>query len=84
MTRGSTDDAQEAIRTLLADRAEGATICPSEAARLMAGAGADWRVAMPQVHRAAEELLRSGAIALSWKGKPLKTPAGPYRIGRSD
>ena len=84
MTRGSTDDAQEAIRTLLADRAEGATICPSEAARLMAGAGADWRGAMPHVHRAADELLHSGAITLSWKGKPLKAPVGPYRIGRPD
>ncbi|MBU0668570.1 MAG: DUF3253 domain-containing protein [Alphaproteobacteria bacterium] len=84
MSRGSTDGAQGAIRTLLAERAEGATLCPSEAARLMAGTGGDWRGLMPHVHRAAAELLNGGAIALSWKGRPLDAPVGPYRIGRAD
>lgn len=74
------EPAEAAIRTLLAARAAGATICPSEAARLIAGDERDWRGAMGEVHEAVDAMVRDGAIALCWKGKPLEVRGGPYRI----
>lgn len=71
-----------AILALLGERAEGATICPSEAARLIAGPQGDWRAEMEAVHAAADALLASGAIALSWRGEPKQKRRGPYRIAR--
>lgn len=65
---------------LLAARAPGATVCPSEVARAMAS---DWRSAMPAVHAAIDELVAEGAVRLSWKGRPLAARTGPYRIGRA-
>lgn len=77
----------EAILALLAERAPGATICPSEAARRLAGPHDDWRAEMDAIHAAADALAECGAIALSWKGAALPfTPTqkrrGPYRIAR--
>lgn len=72
----------DAILALLAQRAEGATICPSEAARLVAGPQGDWRAHMDAVHHAADALLATGAIALSWKGASKQKRRGPYRIAR--
>ena len=43
--RGTDEALEDAIRDLLARRSEGATICPSEAARAVAGEG-DWRALM--------------------------------------
>ncbi|WP_017664965.1 DUF3253 domain-containing protein [Porphyrobacter sp. AAP82] len=74
--------AGEAILALLAERAEGATICPSEAARLIAGPGDDWRAGMAAVHAATDSLLAQGSIALSWKGEAKQKRRGPYRIAR--
>lgn len=74
--------AEEAILTLLSERAEGATICPSEAARRVAGQGGDWRSAMEAVHAAADALSARGAIGLSWKGAEMQKRRGPYRIAR--
>ncbi len=76
--------ARAAILALLAERAEGATICPSEAARRLAGdaCNGDWRTLMPQIHAAAEALLAEGAITLSWRGLPKHERRGPYRIAR--
>jgi hypothetical protein len=71
-----------AILSLLAERARGATICPSEAARLVAGPQGDWRAEMDAVHAATDALLESGAIALSWKGAEMQKRRGPYRIAR--
>lgn len=71
-----------AILSLLAERREDATICPSEAARLVAGPHGDWRAQMDAVHTAADALLESGDIALSWKGAPMQKRRGPYRIAR--
>ena len=79
--------AQDVILALLAERAPGATICPSEAARALAapmGAGPvelDWRDMMPLVHAAVDRLLRTGQVRISWKGRALPSRAGPYRIG---
>ena len=72
----------QAILTLLAQRAEGATICPSEAARRLAGPQGDWRAEMDAVHAAADALAEAGEIALSWKGTPMQKRRGPYRIAR--
>ncbi|WP_285711546.1 DUF3253 domain-containing protein [Erythrobacter oryzae] len=74
--------AGEAILALLGQRAEGATICPSEAARLLAGTDGDWRAEMAAVHAATDSLLEQGAITLSRKGEPKQKRRGPYRIAR--
>lgn len=74
--------AEQAILTLLAERAEGATICPSEAARRLAGPHGDWRAHMAAIHAAADTLVERGAIALSWKGALKQKRRGPYRIAR--
>jgi hypothetical protein len=74
--------AAEAILSLLAERAEGATICPSEAARRLAGPQGAWRGEMEAVHAAADALLAAGTIALSWKGEAKQKRRGPYRIAR--
>ena len=70
------------IVSMLANRAADATLCPSEVARALVveNKSEEWRTAMPVVHAAADALLHSGSVKLSWKGKPLKTRSGPYRI----
>lgn len=72
-------DARAATLLLLARRAPDATLCPSEVARAIAP---DWRGAMPAVHAAVDELVRDGLVRLSWKGRPLATRSGPYRVER--
>ncbi len=74
--------AGEAILALLASRAEGATICPSEAARLLAGPQGDWRAEMEAVHAATGALAEAGMLRLSWKGTEMQKRRGPYRIAR--
>jgi hypothetical protein len=77
-------DARTATLTLLASRARGATICPSEVARRIAkDAGrTDWRAEMAGVHAAIDTLVADGVVRLSWKGSETSVRAGPYRIGR--
>lgn len=77
----------QTVLTLLAARAPGATICPSEAARALAAAAGradDWREQMAAVHSAVDSLVAEGRVALRWKGAALANRAGPYRIGRAD
>ncbi len=76
----ATQRARDAIRTLLAARGAGKTICPSEAARAMGGAA--WREAMPVVHAAVARLVAEGEVRLSWRGAARAVADGPYRIGR--
>ncbi|CAN5249781.1 hypothetical protein BH10PSE1_BH10PSE1_24710 [soil metagenome] len=55
--------ARKAALALVAARAEGATVCPSEVARVLAaecGKPADWRSAMPVVHAAVDQMLSEG------------------------
>lgn len=75
------DEVRAAVLALLAARAAGATICPSEVARVMAAGGGDWRGAMPVVHAAVDGLVAEGLVRLSWKGVVMPVRAGPYRIG---
>jgi hypothetical protein len=82
------DVASTAVLTLLSERQPGATICPSEVARMIAAEapandGANWRIAMPLVHAAVDHLLDQKSISLSWKGRPLSARSGPYRIARA-
>lgn len=81
-------DAHDAVFALIAARAPGATVCPSEVARVLAtttgpdGQGLDWRGMMPTVHAAIDQLVIDGRVRLSWKGQALASRAGPYRISR--
>ena len=74
--------AEAAILALLGERAAGATICPSEAARRLAGPEGDWRAEMDAVHAATDGLVDRDAVSLSWKGASMQKRRGPYRIAR--
>jgi hypothetical protein len=80
-TQPTAEEPENAILLLLGEREPGATICPSEVARKIAGPD-DWRPRMDDVHAAVDSLHTTGAIALSWKGENLPKRAGPYRIGK--
>nr|WP_301299259.1 DUF3253 domain-containing protein [Qipengyuania citrea] len=70
--------------TLLAERAPETTICPSEVARkITCNDAADWRLAMPLVREAVDQLFDQKIIRLSWKGRLLSARSGSYRIGRA-
>ena len=75
---------EEAITSLLRERGSDSTVCPSEAARLMSGVADDWRAQMPAVHEAVDKLLARKEIVLTWKGEPMPSRKGAYRIGRAD
>ena len=72
---------RRAIQELLAERGAGKTICPSEAARRLAGDTGDWRGWMGEIHAAATGMASAGEIATTWRGAPRTPGEGPYRIG---
>jgi hypothetical protein len=74
---------EEAIRSLLAARARGATICPSEAARQVGGA--DWRELMEPARAAARRLVNAGEVEIVQGGTVVdpSTAKGPIRIRRA-
>ena len=81
------DPAEAAILTLLQARAPDATICPSEAARILASAREapdNWRADMDRAHEAARRLADEGAVILRQGGEAVEEPKGAYRIGRRD
>ncbi|MEL7317231.1 MAG: DUF3253 domain-containing protein [Pseudomonadota bacterium] len=80
MSEGLTPE--QAILDLLVRRGPGKTICPSEAARLIAGPDGDWRSEMGAIHAATDALLDADDIRLSWKDTPKEKRRGPYRIAR--
>ncbi len=87
MMERRSDPARDATLALLAIRAPGTTVCPSEVARAVVAVkgGAtptDWRGAMPAVDAAIDRLVAEERVCLSWKGKALPSRSGPYRIGR--
>lgn len=74
---------EETILALLATRADGATICPSEAARAVAReAGIDWRPLMAATREAACRLATSGRIVVTQRGVPVDPlhARGPIRL----
>ena len=84
---GPTDTAlEDAIRVLLADRARTATLCPSEAARQVAGATErEWRPLMEPARMAARRLVARGEVEVLQGGQVVdpSTAKGPIRIRRS-
>jgi hypothetical protein len=73
---------ETAITELLATRSRGATICPSEAARVVGGD--DWRPLMEPARRAARRLVAAGAVEITQGGHVVdpSTARGPIRIRR--
>lgn len=72
-----------AILAGVARRRPGATLCPSEVARALAGQDGDWRALMPAVRDAAALLLADGRIAVTQRGRAVAADiAGPIRLGR--
>jgi hypothetical protein len=72
---------ERVILDLLEQRSGDATICPSEAARRLAGED-DWRAEMESVRMAARRLQRAGRIDITQKGRPVDpdTAKGPIRL----
>jgi hypothetical protein len=66
----------DAITTLLDRRREGATICPSEAARRVEPA--DWRDIVPDARRVAARLVADGRIEMFVS---VAATCGPQRSG---
>jgi hypothetical protein len=75
---------ETAILDLLARRAPGKTICPSEAAKLVAGgtARAAWSALMEPARAAARRLVADGKILITQHGQPVDPHAtkGPIRL----
>lgn len=71
---------EDAIRTLLAARARGATICPSEAARAVDPEG--WRALMEPARSAARRLVAGGEVEITQGGRVVdpSTAKGPIRV----
>jgi hypothetical protein len=82
----ATDEALERETVaLLAQRARGATICPSEAARAVAGDDeAAWRALMERARSAARRLVERGFVEITQRGRVVDPSAarGPIRIRR--
>jgi Protein of unknown function (DUF3253) len=68
------------IVELLEQRREGATICPSEAARAVGGE--DWRPLMEPARDAARRLVKQGRIDVTQRGEvvDLDEARGPVRL----
>lgn len=73
---------ERTVLELLAHRAAGATICPSEAARAVGGD--DWRPLMEPARAAARRLVASGDVEITQAGHAVdpSTGKGPIRIRR--
>jgi hypothetical protein len=71
-----------AILELLAGRARGASICPSEAARSLFSDEARWRPLMEPARQAARRLVARGAVEITQGGRPVdpSTAKGPIRV----
>lgn len=83
-TRPDDEALERAIVDLLSKRAVGASICPSEAARAVAGAEGRWRDLMEPARRAARRLVGRGEVIITKGGRPVdpSTAKGPIRIRR--
>ena len=80
MTGTKAQALEQAILELLDRRGEGKTICPSDAARLLAPE--DWRPLMQPVREAASRLVARGDIVVTQHGKIVdpQTARGPIRL----
>jgi hypothetical protein len=76
-------DLERAILDLLATRAEGATACPSDVARAVAGDDEDaWRPLMTPVRDAAARLAAAGRLEVTQGGEVTDpgSAKGPIRL----
>ena len=73
---------EAAIFHLLAKRQPSATICPSDAARAVYPAAAQWRAAMPVVRSVAAQLVAQGKLVVTQGGNvvDIHTVKGPIRL----
>jgi hypothetical protein len=73
---------EQAIQQLLSTRAGDASICPSEAARLVSPD--DWRPLMEPARQAARRLHAQGLLTITQGGHPVdpSTARGPIRLAR--
>ena len=76
-------DLEDAIVALLDQRAAGASICPSEAARRVAPD--EWRSLMEPARRAARRLVAAGTVEITQGGRVVdpSTAKGPIRVRRA-
>jgi hypothetical protein len=72
------------ILELIDARAATRTICPSDAARALAGDALAWRALMPEVRRVAAALAAAGRVRVTAHGQDVDAleAAGPIRLGR--
>ena len=74
---------EDTIVDLLSQRPAGASICPSEAARIVGGSEDDqWRPLMEPTRRAARRLVDRGLVEITQGGRPVdpSSAKGPIRI----
>lgn len=82
-------DLEAALVSLLAARAASATVCPSEAARLVSsahgGEGEAWRDLMEPARMAARRLVAAGQAEITQGGRVVdpSTARGPVRVRRA-
>lgn len=77
---------EASIRSLLAERSRDGTICPSEAARALAGTDEDaWRALREPARRAARRLVAAGEVEITQGGQVVdpSTAKGPIRVRRT-
>jgi hypothetical protein len=82
-TAGGVDaELEAAILELLAERGEGETICPSEAAKAVGGKAArrDWEGLMEPARGAARRLAKAGKIVVTQKGHVVDAEAAKGAI----
>jgi hypothetical protein len=78
--QGQGTDLEQVILRLLRQRKEGASICPSDAARAAQPQG--WRALMDDVRAAAARLADRGEVDVTQRGQRIdaETARGPIRI----
>ena len=74
---------ERVLLSLLGQRAGGATVCPSEAARAV-GTDDGWRDLMEPARRAARRLVAAGEVEITQGGRVVdpSTASGPIRVRR--
>jgi hypothetical protein len=81
----TTHQLESTLLRLTAELGPDKTICPTEAARAIAGSSGDaWGALMPAVRRIAVRLANEGRIVISRKGKPVDPNdfKGVYRLAQ--
>ncbi|KPF63475.1 hypothetical protein IP69_19075 [Bosea sp. AAP35] len=83
MTTPDETELEATILGLTAQRGEGKTICPSEAARALGGDHPDgWGPLMQPIRRVAVRLMKEGKLVITRKGRPVDPDdfRGVYRL----